>query len=84
MEERREKRRQRTLKAGKIVFNQKRSVLDCTARDLTETGACLVIGSSIGLPESFELLIPIDNIRRSCLVMWRSADRVGVKFVSDK
>jgi hypothetical protein len=84
MDERRKKRRQRTLKAGKIVFNQQRSVLDCTARDLTEMGACLVVGSSVGIPKMFELLIPIDDVKRSCRVIWRSADRVGVKFVLDK
>jgi hypothetical protein len=84
MEERRKKRRQRTFKAGKIIFNQQRSVLDCTARDLTEMGACLVVGSSVGLPEVFELLIPIDNVKRSCRVIWKSVDRVGVKFVFDQ
>jgi hypothetical protein len=83
MEERRTKRRQRTFKAGKIIFNQQRSVLDCTARDFTEEGACLVVGSSVGLPEKFELLIPIDKVKRVCRVIWRSSDRVGVKFVPD-
>jgi hypothetical protein len=82
--ERRTKRRQRTFKAAKIIFNQQRSVLDCTARDITETGACLVVGSSVGLPEVFELRIPIDNVKHSCRVMWRSPDRVGVKFIIDE
>jgi len=84
MEERRRKRRQRTFKACKIIFNQQRSVLDCTARDLTDEGACLVAGSTVGLPDMFDLLIPIDSLKRSCRVVWKSTDRVGVKFITDQ
>jgi len=83
MDERRKKRRQRTFKAGKIVFNDQRSVLDCTARDVTNEGACLALGSAGGLPDTFDLLIPVDSFKRSCRVVWKSSDRVGVKFVLD-
>ena len=40
-----------TLKAGRIVFNQRRSVLDCTVRNLSSTGACLDVPST-GYPGS--------------------------------
>jgi hypothetical protein len=81
MEERRIKRRQRSLKAGKIVFNRQLSVIDCTVRDLTDEGACLVVGSPVGLPKSFELLIPFDRFKRTCRVIWKSSDRIGVTFL---
>jgi len=80
MAERRTKTRPRTLKAAKIIFNQRRSVFDCTARDLTDEGACLIIGGA-GLPDTFELQIPADNLRRHCRVSWKRAGRIGVKFV---
>lgn len=81
MEERRIKRRQRSLKAGKIVFNRQLSVIDCTVRDLTDVGARLVVGSPVGLPETFELLIPFDNFKRTCRVIWKSSDKIGVTFL---
>jgi hypothetical protein len=80
MEERRKKRRQRSLKAGKIVFNHKLSVMDCTIRNLSDDGACLVVASPVGLPDIFELLIPIDNFKRNCRVIWKSSDKIGVTF----
>jgi hypothetical protein len=81
MEERRIKRRQRSLKAGKIVFNRQLSDIDCTVRDLTAEGACLVVGSPVGLPKNFELLIPFDRFKRTCSVIWKSSDRIGVTFL---
>jgi PilZ domain len=81
MPERRTKTRPRVLKAARIVFNNRRSVLDCTARDLTEGGACLIVGNAAGLPEAFELQIPVDNLRRQCRIAWKRAGRIGVKFV---
>ena len=61
MDNRRERDRQRTLKSGKIVFNHKTSVVDCTVRNLSDTGACLQVGSAVGIPEIFDLLIPVDQ-----------------------
>jgi len=80
MEERRKKQRSRTLKAAKIVFNNRRSILDCTARDITDEGACLVVGGLAGIPDSFELQVPVDNLRRQCRVVWKRAGRIGVGF----
>jgi PilZ domain len=81
MPERRTKPRQRILKAAKIIFNNRRSVFDCTARDLTAEGACLIVGGAAGLPNTFELQVPVDNLRRHCRVAWKRAGRIGVKFV---
>ena len=41
MQERRHKPRLRTLRAGKILFNNKRSVIDCMVRNASTNGACL-------------------------------------------
>jgi hypothetical protein len=49
MTEHRKHSRQRTLKGGRIVFNQKRSVLTCTVRNLSSTGACLDVPSTVGI-----------------------------------
>jgi hypothetical protein len=75
----RKKPRHRALKAGRIVF-QRRSVLDCTVRNLSSTGACLDMPSTVGVPDVFELIIESEGITRSCRIAWRSERRIGVHF----
>ncbi|GAA4186039.1 hypothetical protein GCM10023069_69420 [Shinella granuli] len=48
--ERRGSVRRKTLKAGKIVFNGRSSAFDCTIRNMSETGAKVVVMSSLGIP----------------------------------
>jgi hypothetical protein len=78
--DRRESPRLRTLKAGKIVFNHKFSVVDCTIRNMSGDGACLQVPSTIGIPDDFDLLIEPDKQARPCHVAWKSDSRLGVRF----
>jgi PilZ domain-containing protein len=80
MVEKRAKARRRTLKVGKIVFNGRCSVIDCTVRDLSDTGACLELPAGIGFPNSFDLMLGLEGWRRPCTVTWRSRNRIGVAF----
>ena len=80
MEERRESHRARMLRGGKVLFNNRRSVLDCTLRNLSAEGACLQIESLVGVPPDFELLIDGEQAPRPCRLMWQSDHRAGVKF----
>ncbi len=76
--ERRSAQRHRTLKAGKIVLNQGASVLDCTVRNLSATGAAVSLPNTATVPAEFEL--QFDGETRSCTVAWRRLDKIGVKF----
>jgi hypothetical protein len=80
MEERRKDVRHRKLKAAKIVIDSQ-SIIDCTIRNLTYKGASLEVASPIGIPDTFELSIPIDNLTRKCRVNWRGPKRIGVSFI---
>ena len=80
MEERRKEGRRRTLKAARILIAGK-SVIDCTVRNLTAKGASLEVGSPVGIPDTFELSIPVDNLTRKCKVNWRQQRKIGVEFV---
>ncbi|MCP8937223.1 PilZ domain-containing protein [Alsobacter sp. SYSU M60028] len=71
--------RQRTLKGATIVFNNAKSVLDCTVRNLSTGGALLGLPTTAGVPAAFELRIP-DHPPRACRVAWRLVDRIGVAF----
>jgi hypothetical protein len=80
MVDRRAQPRHRTLKAGKIVFNHRFSVVDCTIRNLSVGGACLLVPSTIGIPDDFDLLIEPEKATRPCRVAWKNETRIGVTF----
>jgi hypothetical protein len=80
MDQKRDASRQRTLKSGRIVFNDKSSVLDCTVRNLSARGACLEVTSALGVPASFDLLLDADGSTRRCDIVWKSRNRLGVSF----
>jgi len=80
MVERRNENRSRTLLAGKIAFNGRRSVIDCIVRNLSDTGACLQITNSAGIPTTFELVLDAEPRGRPCKLVWLTDTRAGVEF----
>jgi hypothetical protein len=80
MAERRTDERRRVVKAGKIVWNKGSSVLDCTVRNVSKTGAMLEVLNGLTVPEEFELRWNNNVERQRCIVVWRKLDRVSVKF----
>lgn len=76
--QRRSALRRRALFGGKIIFNHQSSVLSCTVRNLSESGACLEFGAMLGVPDQFELVVEGAGIRADYRVVWRRGRRVGV------
>lgn len=72
--------RHRVLKGGKISFHHLGTSTDCTVRNLSDTGACLIVTSQIGIPNEFDLLIESGHAVRPCRVAWRSGNKIGVSF----
>lgn len=75
--------RTRVLKDGKIVLFGDWSVVDCTVRDWSATGARLRCRHQQAVPNEFRLLLPSDNSIRNVRVVWRRADDIGVMFTSE-
>ena len=78
MSEHRTSLRKRVLKAGEIEFGG--GAIDCTVRNLSETGAALSVESPVGIPAEFNLVILSDDVNRRCRVVWRKEKRIGVTF----
>jgi hypothetical protein len=78
--ERRIAPRHKVLKSGKVILSKRASVIDCTVRNLSSTGAAIWLPNAAALPRKFDLLF--DNVVRDCIVVWRKADLMGVKFRS--
>ena len=70
--------RRRVLKAGSIEFGG--GAIDCTVRNMSETGAALEVVSPLYIPDRFTLVVQTDQLRRSCHVVWRQERRIGVAF----
>lgn len=66
------------LKAGTIEFGG--GAIDCTVRNLSDTGAALDVTSPVGIPEHFTLVVQADEAHLPCQVVWRKERRIGVRF----
>jgi c-di-GMP-binding flagellar brake protein YcgR len=78
--QRRGQQRHRVLKSGKIIL-ENLSSLSCQLRDLSDTGAKLIVANGMILPKTFRLFITADNSIRDVEVAWRKTDSVGVHFL---
>jgi diguanylate cyclase (GGDEF)-like protein len=79
LDQRRSEHRNRSLRSGKIIFNNRQSVIDCIVRNLSDGGTCLQVDTTAGLPQSFELLIDGEGASRRCRLIWQSETRIGVE-----
>ncbi|MBN8986689.1 MAG: PilZ domain-containing protein [Rhizobiales bacterium] len=70
--------RHRTLKAGTIEFGG--GGIDCTVRNLSETGAALEVVTPLFIPDRFTLFVPSKQLKRPCRIVWRKERRIGVAF----
>jgi diguanylate cyclase (GGDEF)-like protein len=80
MQERRKATRTRSLRHGRILFNDRRSVIDCVIRNLSNLGACLEVANVVGVPPAFDLQIDHEAASRQCAAIWYGENRIGVEF----
>jgi hypothetical protein len=78
MEQTRVVPRRRRLKAGTIQFGG--GGIDCTVRNISETGAALEVVSPLFIPDRFTLFVPSEQLKRLCRIAWRKQKRIGVTF----
>ncbi len=71
----------RVLKAGQVVFNSGRSVVDCTVRALGDDAARIDVASTAGIPSKFKLAIVGDGFSRGCTITARQNLSFEVAFV---
>jgi hypothetical protein len=79
-DERRASRRQKSFLRGIVYFDKRRTQMACMVRDLSESGARIVLSQAIALPDIIELQIPQREEMVSARVQWRRADEIGLAF----
>ena len=77
---RRQSKRTRTLKSGQIVYNFSSCVIDCVIKDLSDTGARLVVPDMFECPPKITLRI-LHGPTWQCRVRWQSGKSIGVQFI---
>jgi hypothetical protein len=77
MDNRRRDARRRIYKSGTILLGSWK--VPCTVRNLTETGACLEVQTTYGIPATFEFTLS-GCPSRNCKVVWLRETKVGVEF----
>ncbi|MCR6502156.1 sensor domain-containing diguanylate cyclase [Shinella sp. CPCC 101442] len=72
--------RRRVLKAGTIIFNDKRSTLDCTIRSLGADGANISVSNTSAIPSQFVLAIQAEGFETNCRVVAQDRQHLEVSF----
>jgi hypothetical protein len=65
-------------RAAKISFGKQNLV--CTVRNVSATGASIQVADVGAIPDSFRLVMEMETATRRCVVVWRKATQIGVKF----
>lgn len=68
--------RQRIFKGADAIWH-KGAFIDCVVHNISVGGACLQVNEPI--PDVF--LLVLDDDPQACRVVWRKANRVGVRFL---
>lgn len=77
--ERRNARRGRVVLGGKLVWPDRLMSTDCRLRDLSDTGAQLVVGRELA-PGDPLLIVTRQGMVYETSTVWRRADRMGLRF----
>jgi hypothetical protein len=75
---RRDRTRGRMLKSGKILLGK--AFVPCAVRNLSDTGACLQVQTTYGIPGTFQFKLD-DQPPRACKVAWLDGTKIGIQFV---
>ena len=78
LQEARKTQRRPALDMGLIRFGE--ISMSCVLRNVSEGGAALAIGSQVGIPDQFTLIVLPQKKIYSCNVIWRTERRIGVQL----
>ena len=78
LDEKRLAPRKRLLKGAFVVLSDRAPKLECTVKNLSDTGALLQLSTTFGIPANFDLIL--ETHRHHCHVVWRTDTKIGVRF----
>lgn len=72
--------RLKAIKSGQIIVDGTGDALDCTIRNISETGAMLRFEDDVELPEKVQLVILSHDIHVCADVIWNDGSEAGIEF----
>lgn len=78
--ERRRNNRHRALLAGKLANDDATTTIDCTIRNLSDTGAMVETQTPHLIPPHLQLMQIKEGIVWDAEVVWRRGTRIGLKL----
>jgi hypothetical protein len=82
MIERRQLARRKTFLGGRILFNNRRSTMDCIVKSVGECGARAVFDNTSVVPNDIEISVTRMERVFPARVVWRSEHAIGVTFLT--
>jgi hypothetical protein len=79
--DRRRSARLKNFLRGRILFNNRDMSVECIIRDLSETGARVVLSDAVSLPSTVEFSVPQKKQIWRAQVGWRHRDEAGLSFI---
>ncbi len=77
---RRQAPRARFIMSAQIVYDDSKSVMDCTVLNMSEGGVALESEDTLNLPEHFKLQFELGPTF-DCRVCWMHGNKLGVRFL---
>lgn len=78
--EERRARRQRVLMKGYVAFHNNFASVPCSIRNLSETGALIVLDAPVAVPPNFVLFAELAGFKVECSIAWQRGLALGVHF----
>lgn len=82
MEERRKFLRQKSFLRGCVYFNNGDSSAECIVRDVSASGARLIMPDGVVIPDAVELYMPQTEKYARAQVLWRRDSELGLVFTT--
>ncbi|MFN4143613.1 PilZ domain-containing protein [Aestuariivirga sp.] len=73
--------RNRVLRGGKVIYNNRHSIMDAQVRDLSTSGCRIRVEHTGQLPTFFTMVITGVIGEKTCETRWRTDREVGVRFL---
>jgi hypothetical protein len=74
----------RTFLKGIVYYDNRRASIECTIRDLSDTGARVAFTTLVSLPDNVELHIPQKQLTLPAQVRRRDGNEIGVSFQNQR
>jgi hypothetical protein len=74
----------RTFLKGIVYYDNRRASIECTIRDLSDTGARIAFTTLVTLPDNIELHIPQKEMTLPAQVRRRDGNEIGVSFQNQR